>query len=105
MIWLNLLLPKKQIKHQDEKFDRIYLPEDTAGAGLFFMLPKKLIRPIRGRKTLISIGYNDKFIFPLYEEKDGRSIRLKRSPLTADDVGNIFADLHRKSIEKAAIRY
>ncbi len=101
MAWINLLLPTSQLRALDGSFNRIYLPEDTTGAGLFFTYPKKLVRPVRGKRNVVSVGFNSSYAYLLQQERDGKEESVRKR-LSAEDIGRIFADLHRKSVEKLA---
>lgn len=75
MAWQSFLILKNNVKEHNEKTNRIYLPRDTAGAGLFFIMSKKYVRCVRGKRNIVSVGYSSDFIFHLYEEKDGRTLQ------------------------------
>lgn len=100
-VWVNIYIPVEYVKKQNERFSRIYLPNETTGAGLYFLHPSKLIRRTRSNK-ICSFGYNNQFKFKLYYDENGQAKIVKRSPLTPDHIKLLFADYHRSGIERLA---
>lgn len=100
MVWKNIYIPIGNIKKQNDRFYRIYMPENTTGAGLFFLHPAKLVRPTKKKFSLI--GYNDEFKFSLFYEKDGQMVRENVPPITSSHFEKMFAKTHLSGIEKLA---